>query len=170
LFLPSPGIQSPPSTGPLIPGGQAMAKKATAAKRGGDGESIQGYFKRLLRENPKLLKGRSNAELLQRWQDDHGSPDEIPQSVRVGLQNAKSALRSRGRKRRARTAAGAQAGPEAPQAPPGAARRPRQPLEALEEQIDDCLTAARALDPEGLEAVIHLLRRTRNEVVWKMGQ
>jgi hypothetical protein len=146
-----------------------MAKKATSAKRKGDGESIQGYFKRILRENPKLLKGRSNAELLQRWQDDHDSPDEIPQSVKAGLQNAKSSLRSRGRKRRARKEANAQAGPEASQKQPAAGRRPRRPLEALEEQIDDCLTAARTLDREGLETVIHLLRRARNEVVWKMG-
>jgi hypothetical protein len=147
-----------------------MAKKAASAKRAGEGESIQGYFKRILRENPRLLKGRSNAELLQRWQEDHGSPDEIPHSVKAGLQNAKSALRSRGRKRRARKAAGAAAGAAMSPKQPAAARRPRQPLEALEEQIDDCLTAARALDREGLETVIHLLRRARNEVVWKMGQ
>jgi hypothetical protein len=147
-----------------------MAKKATGAKREGDGESIQGYFKRILRENPKLLKGRSNAELLQRWQDDHDSPDEIPQSVKAGLQNAKSLLRSRGRKRRARRAAGVQTGPEGPQGQLAANKPPKQSLESLEEQIDDCLTAARALDREGLETVIHLLRRARNEVVWKMGQ
>jgi hypothetical protein len=90
--------------------------------------------------------------------------------VKAGLQNAKSALRSRGRKRRARKAAGAAAGAAMSPKQPAAARRARQPLEALEEQIDDCLTAARALDREGLETVIHLLRRARNEVVWKMGQ
>jgi hypothetical protein len=43
-------------------------------------------------------------------------------------------------------------------------------LEVLEEQIDECLLAARTLDRQGLESVINLLRRARNEVVWKMGQ
>jgi hypothetical protein len=43
-------------------------------------------------------------------------------------------------------------------------------LEALEELIDDCLSLAKHLDREGLESIIKLLRRARNEVVWKMGQ
>jgi len=43
-------------------------------------------------------------------------------------------------------------------------------FEKLEEQIDDCLTAARSLDREVLHNVIGLLRKARNEVVWKLGQ
>jgi len=43
-------------------------------------------------------------------------------------------------------------------------------LDALEEQIDECLTLAKNLDREGLANVIGLLRRARNEVVWKMGE
>ena len=43
-------------------------------------------------------------------------------------------------------------------------------LDALEEQIDECLTLAKNLDREGLANVISLLRRARNEVVWKMGE
>ena len=43
-------------------------------------------------------------------------------------------------------------------------------LVVLEEQIDECLIAARMLDPEGLESIIQHLRRARNEVVWKIGQ
>jgi hypothetical protein len=144
-----------------------MAKKAAG---GNAGESIQGYFRKILQENPRLLKGRSNAELLKRWQDDHNSPAEIPNSVKVGLQNAKSALRSKGRKRKARKAARSEASGEAPRKPAAGKARAKQPLERLEEQIDDCLTAAKVLDREGLEAVIHHLRRARNEVVWKMGQ
>jgi hypothetical protein len=49
-------------------------------------------------------------------------------------------------------------------------RTPTRQLEALEEQIDDCLSAAKALDREGLGDVIGLLRRARNQVAWKMGQ
>jgi hypothetical protein len=43
-------------------------------------------------------------------------------------------------------------------------------FEKLEEQIDDCLTAARGLQNEALAGVVGLLRRARNEVVWKLGQ
>jgi hypothetical protein len=43
-------------------------------------------------------------------------------------------------------------------------------LELLEEQIDDCLILAKHLDREGLDSVIKLLRRARNEVDWKVGQ
>jgi ABC-type phosphate transport system substrate-binding protein len=43
-------------------------------------------------------------------------------------------------------------------------------LETPEERIDDCLTAARHLDKDGLEDVIRLLRKARNAVVWKIGQ
>jgi len=41
---------------------------------------------------------------------------------------------------------------------------------SLEEQIDDCLALAKEMDREGLVSVIALLRRARNEVVWKMGE
>jgi hypothetical protein len=40
----------------------------------------------------------------------------------------------------------------------------------LEEQIDECLTLGKRLDREGLRGVLVLLRRARNEVVWKLGQ
>jgi hypothetical protein len=43
-------------------------------------------------------------------------------------------------------------------------------FEKLEEQIDDCLTAARSLQNEALASVVTLLRRARNAVVWKLGQ
>jgi hypothetical protein len=39
----------------------------------------------------------------------------------------------------------------------------------IEEQIDDCLTAAKHMDREGLDDVIRLLRNARNAVVWKLG-
>ncbi len=136
-----------------------MAKKAS-----NDGESIQGYFKRILRENPKLLSGRSNAELLERWAKDHPGQPKVSDSVKAGLQNAKSALRSKGRKRKAQRAA-QEGGPTVP-----AGGRKKRPLVALEEQIDDCITAAKVLDRGKLEKVISLLRHARNEVVWMTGQ
>jgi hypothetical protein len=144
-----------------------MAKKLTSSE--GEGESIQGYFRGLFRENPKLLHTRSNEKLLKRWLADHPGEKEVPGRVKSGLSNLKSVLRSR-----ERTRAAARAVAAAASAPPGV--RPNRPrgnengLEVLEEQIDECLLAARTLDREGLESVINLLRRARNEVVWKLGQ
>jgi len=47
---------------------------------------------------------------------------------------------------------------------------PRRGLASLEENIDNCLDQARSLDRDGLEGIIKLLRRARNEVVWKLGE
>jgi hypothetical protein len=144
-----------------------MAKKTES--KGNEGESIQGYFKRILRENPKLLKGRSNQELLDRWKADHPGRD-LTNSVKAGLQNAKSALRSKKRRRRKAPLGDGQ--PPASDLTDRAARPAKPPhgLERLEEQIDDCLALAKHTDRAGLESVIRLLHRARNEVVWKMGQ
>jgi hypothetical protein len=147
-----------------------MAKKA-AAKAEAPGESIQGYFKRVLKENPKLLQGRSNEEVLSRWKEDHPG-QELTNQIRVGLQNAKSGLRSKRRKRRAAKTENGQ--PEAATVHPLAkAAKPAtssHKVEVLEEQIDDCLSLAKHLDREGLADVIKLLRGARNKVVWAMGQ
>ena len=43
-------------------------------------------------------------------------------------------------------------------------------LEALEIRIDDVLGFARDMQAEELANVVTLLRRARNEVVWKLGQ
>jgi hypothetical protein len=141
-----------------------MAKKAQSADQEG-GESVQGYFRRIFDENPKLLKVRSNDVLLKRWLDDHPEVTEVPKNVKVGLQNIKGVLRSQKRKRKKAKAAAA--GPEAqPQRP----APKKSDLERLEEQIDDCLIFARGLPTEGLESVVSQLRKARNEVVWKLGQ
>ena len=58
---------------------------------GGNGESIQGYFRRIFHEKPKLLKERSNDELLARWLADHPSETEVPKRVKSGLANLSEA-------------------------------------------------------------------------------
>jgi hypothetical protein len=144
-----------------------MAKATAANKRAP--ETLTGYFRRILQENPKLLKSRSNEELLGRWKADHPG-QEITNSVKAGLQNAKSALRSK-RRRRKKAPAGEQPAQAAPQPAKVASDGHKgHKLEVLEEQIDDCLGLAKHLDREGLGEVIRLLRRARNEAVWKMGQ
>lgn len=139
-----------------------MARKGTP-----EPENISGYFRKIFTENPKLLKSRTNDELLDRWLADHPGEKEVPLRVKQGLANVKSVLRSKRRKRRAKLAT-----EDAASAGTVAVKRPtsRNGMIVLEEQIDECLSAARMMDDEGLENVIQLLRQARNEVVWKMGQ
>jgi hypothetical protein len=125
------------------------------------GESISGYFRAIFKEKPKLLKSRSNQELLDRWLKDHSGEKEVPNRVKQNLANIKSVLRKKGRKRRAIADGATQ---------PVAVVLPRRGLEGLEESIDECLDQAKRLDREGLDGIIHLLRQARNDVVWKLGQ
>ena len=142
------------------------APQADGRKSDHGGESISGYFRKIFKENPKLLKGRSNEELLKRWLADHPGQKEAPQTVKNNLANVKSILRKKLRK-------GGR--PKAVQ-PVGVVTEVSKPkvtprgLEALEEQIDECLSCAKRMDREGLADVIGLLRRARNTVVWKAGQ
>jgi hypothetical protein len=139
---------------------------------GVDGETTSGYFRRIIKEDPRLLKKGSNAELLGRWLKDHPGEKEVPKNVQAILHNLKSVLRKR---RRQRQAAKAQAAPDAVAGSPPASPAPAVPRQAgkglaqLEDQIDDCLASARGLDREGLSGVIELLRRARNEVVRRAG-
>jgi hypothetical protein len=134
-------------------------------------ETSAGYFRNIFMENPKLLKTRSNEELIRRWLDDHPGETEVPDRVKIGLANAKSALRKklriRGRRRKAAGAVVVAGAPAKIGRPPGSSSHR---LEALEEHIDDCLTHAKNVDREGLDDIIKLLRRARNLVVWKIGQ
>ncbi len=147
---------------------KAAASTATASN---SGEKTSGYFRRLFKENPKLLFTKSNAELLGRWLTDHPGNSEVPQNIKNNLANLKSVLRKKSRKRgrpkKVAEAAPAEAVSVAVMKP---ARIALKSLEALEEQIDECLTLARGLDREGLMDVIRLLRKARNDVVWKLGQ
>ena len=131
-----------------------MAKKAR--KFG----SSYSYFKQLFHDHPEWLKEKSNAVIVARFRTDHNLPEdaEIEKKVMNNLANLKSVMRKGQRQRLA-------------------AKNPGKPpvistnrLEVLEEQIDECLTAAKNLDRAGLDEVIHLLRRARNKVVWKLGE
>ncbi|HYT88660.1 MAG TPA: hypothetical protein VEL76_08125 [Gemmataceae bacterium] len=142
-----------------------MAKKAQAEREEG-GESVQGYFRRIFEENPQLLEGRSNEELLRRWLADHPGYDEPPPNIKNGMQNIKSVLRRQAREENALSPTAR----SMVEAPGGRLRSASRYLQVLEEQIDECLLLARSQDPEGLQSVIKLLRRARNEVVWKIGE
>jgi macrodomain Ter protein organizer (MatP/YcbG family) len=170
-----------------LQGGPVMPRKATSkngaavkgklTKKGSrEGEPVARYFQAVFKENPKWLKSRSNNDLLQRWLADHPSEPEVPDRIKNIMANTKSVLRKKHRKGRGKKAMEQSADAVALQnavatlAAVPATSTLGHGFEQLEEQIDDCLTLAKNLDREGLESVIHLLRRARNEVVWKLGQ
>jgi hypothetical protein len=139
----------------------------------GNGETAGGYFRRTFKENenPKLLKKGTNGELYERWLKDHPGGKEVPKNVKAILQNIKSVLRNKRRRRRAEKV---QASPVAVAAVPTPAARssPRtagRGLDQLEERIEDCLGLARGMDREGLAQVIGLLRSARSGVVRQAG-
>jgi hypothetical protein len=133
-----------------------MAKRKS--KRG----TVTGYFRQVFAAQPEWLKEKSNDPILAKYRLDHGLAVDAPvdKSVKSNLANLKSVLRKKSR-RGARTAGGAAA---------MASTRSGHRLEKLEEMIDDCLSLAKNLDREALEQIISLLRRARNEVVWKIGE
>ena len=145
-----------------------MAKHAKPAD-GPETESVAGYFRKVFRENPKLLKERSNDELYRRWLADHPGHKEVPAKVKTGLQNIKSVLRAKRSKKKAAKQGPAAARPQAAVSPQAPRRLSAKGLQRLEEHIDEVLGLARGLDREGLQDVIAILRRARNAVVRRGG-
>ena len=147
-----------------------MAKKRANASA--DGENTSAYFKGIFAKQPNLLHEKSNAELLSRWLADHPEHTSVPENIKNNLSNIKSVLRKKSRKRgrpkKTHHAEPAAASVVVVEMKP--ARAAVRSLETLEERIDDCLTMARGLNRDELIDVVRLLRRARNEVVWKMGE
>jgi uncharacterized protein with von Willebrand factor type A (vWA) domain len=145
----------------------AEAESEPEAASSGNGQSVMGYFRSIFKENPKLLKERSNEALLQRWLADHPGAKEVPDTVKKSLANTKSVLRKKAGKR-GRPKQGEQPAHEAN----ATQARPRQDtdrLEELEHQIDEVLHLAKHTDGEGLAKVIGHLRAARNLVVMQVG-
>ncbi len=124
---------------------------------------VSTYFRQLYEQHPDWLEGESNSEMMDVWRQDHPGkePDKrVPQN----LANLKSLLRREIREGKRKSA------PAGAAIKAGRMNASSHKLEGLEEAIDHCLTTARTLDRSGLDSVIKLLRRARNEVVWKIGQ
>jgi len=143
----------------------------TASPQDGKGENISGYFRKLFEQNRAWLESRSNDDVLAQWLKDHPGEPKVPERVRQNLSNVKSVMRQKlrskpGRKTGSRPVASSTATAPITETP----RKTIRGLDTLEEQIDECLTLARSLDREGLANIIVLLRRARNEVVWKLGE
>jgi len=148
-----------------------LAKKRTKPAKPENGESHSGYFRRLFKENTKLLEGRSNEEVLNRWLADHPGEKAVPDRIKYILSNIKSVMRKKLRKKPGRR-------PKAEKAAEATTlvvvTSPKKvagkTLETLEEKIDECMNLAKNLDPDGLAEVVAVLRRARNKVVWKIGE
>src|SRR4051794_23415337 len=110
---------------------------ATPAVSGEGGETVAGYFRKIFQDNPQLLRERSNDALYERWLADHPGHTEVPAKVKGNLQNIKSVLRNKAKKRKAaRKQAAAQAQAATPTAavataPRAQARVATRELEAL---------------------------------------
>ncbi len=147
--------------------GLMMAR--TKANQGDNGEeTTSAYFRRILKENPKLLKKGTNKELFDRWLKDHPGNEEVPDNIKYILSNVKAVVRKKRRQRRSETAQAALSN-SGSSSSPNTTKRVGRILEQLEERIDDCLAIARNADREGLAHVIELLRTARNEVVRLVG-
>jgi hypothetical protein len=137
-------------------------------------ETVSGYFRAVFKEKPEWLGEKSNDAMLARYREDHDMAPDAPiaTNIKANLANLKSVLRKkrrrRGRPKKAVAVVAMSAVGSVGSAPPRKA--PLAKLEGLEEKIDDCLTMARTLDPEGLHEVIVRLRAARNAVVWIIGQ
>jgi hypothetical protein len=139
-----------------------MAKNAKSTREAKPEQSVQGYFRAIFLESPKLLKDRSNDALYERWLKDHPDEKEVPNKVRQNLSNLKSILRKKLRRRgRPKLVTDDGSTPMEVQSAP----RKVSGLEQLEVQIDDAIQFAKRLDTGALEDVVRLLRGARNRVI-----
>jgi hypothetical protein len=148
-----------------------MPRPKKTTNNGVKAENIAPWFRQVFTEQPKLLKIRSNDQVLKMWAAAHPEFKTIPDNVKTGLANVKSVMRSKSRKRgrpsKSDVAAALAAAPKlSVMETENAAEKG---LEKLEIRIDECIADARNLQVKGLDDIINALRRARREVVWKLG-
>jgi hypothetical protein len=146
------------------------------AKAKAQSGSLRGYFIDLFRNNHDLVRGKSNAEVVQRWEKDHPG-EKFTKSHQNALANAKTKVAKElgiRKRRKKRPAAGAAASAPVAAGTKTAAPRPvsGHSLEHLELAIDRCLSTARALEDrdEDMQMVARHLRSARNQLVWILGK
>lgn len=125
-----------------------------------DEPSTMGEFRAIFKDNPRLLRLRSNESIANLWLKSHPEFSELPKKARSSMANVKSILKNKKRKRGQKVA---------DQAAIAAGRKPKRVIPAtldnLEYHIDDCMAMAKNIDRDKLDNVLKLLRRARNEVV-----
>ena len=146
------------------------------ARAKAEGESLRGYFIQLFRNNPDLVRNKSNAEVVQRWEKDHPG-QKFSKSHQNALANAKTkvakelGIRKRRGKRKRAAAVAVGAAPR-PAGTPGRPAGAGHTLDSLELAIDRCLSTARSLEDRDADMpnVVRHLRAARNAVVWILGK
>jgi len=144
------------------------------ARAKAEGESKSAVFRRYFEKQPDLLREKNFDAVIEMFKKDNPNR-EFGDSERQVAANIKSRMRKelgiRGRRRKRRGAAAGAAAGGHEGGGTGVARGGRGggSLHMLEEQIDDCLMAAKRLDREGLDDVIKHLRRARNLIVVRGG-
>lgn len=135
-----------------------MARARTSSN--GKPSTVMGEFRRILLNNPRWIKIRSNKRTIEQYLQSFPGRSTLTAKEKGALANVKSALRNK--KNRGRKKADEMNG-----AAPKAVKVKAADLITLEYGIDDCYSLARKLDPVGLANVIHLLRKARNEIIAK---
>jgi hypothetical protein len=139
-----------------------------AKTKGGTGESISGYFRRLFESNPALLDHGKNDVILGQWQLDHPG-QTIDDRIKGNLANTKSIMRKKfGKVKRRRKHGKTLADGAEPKVVK--VRTNIAALEKLEGLIDECLAVARNQNTPGLDASIKYLLSARRAVAWQMGK
>ena len=140
------------------------------AKAKAEGVSKSQIFRRYFEKRPDLLRESSFDDVMAMYKQEF--PDRaFSDSDRQIAANIKSRMRKerkisrRRRRRRAAAGAGSELGIATPRAHRGVSS-----LHFLEEQIDNCLVAARRLERAELDDVIKHLRRARNLVIVRLGE
>jgi hypothetical protein len=121
-------------------------------------KSVGRYFRELFTSHPRWLDLKTNELVQAQYEKDHPGK-KMTKSVRANMANIKSVMRKEqreGGRKKGAGVANADWGLNTP--------------EGLEIAIDQCLSAARALDPAGLDPVIRALRRARYELALQMGE
>ena len=137
------------------------------AKKKSKGDSPFTYFRQLFKAHPEWLDQKSNDIVIAKYKEDHkmGEEEQVEKHIKNALANTKSQMRKAnrdGKNGAPRKGLNSSAKPTTSKAP--------GTLETLELQIDESLTLARSVDPDGLTPVIKALLRARRELVWQMGQ
>ena len=122
--------------------------------------SVSSFFRQIYKQQPELLESSSNEEVYNLFSEM--TKRKITDRDKAILSNLKSLER---KKAKHGTKGSRKAMKAQNHAVKTAVGRGGSHLDRLEESIDDCMSAAKVLDREGLLTVIDHLRKARNEVV-----
>jgi hypothetical protein len=140
------------------------------AKSKGEGLSRSQIFRRYYEKKPELLKvpGFDDVSVMYKQEFPDRDFTERDRQIAANMKTRMRKERNIARRRRRRRVAAGAVGEMTLNLPRG--HRGISSLQVLEEQIDDCLIAARRLGRPELVDVIKHLRRARNLIIVRLGE